>query len=400
VSITDRSEEMNRRTCQLVCICCLVALTVSAGVATRRSTASIAPPDRDNLEAKRIADQYLGRLGDGYIARHDSARRLVHISALDPAHHAETVALLSQYADAFCKTLSTSRPEWLVTVLLPTVEDYRAMAPRSGVLGYYDPSKCLLVSIDRANVLVHEFIHALHHADCAASRQHHPLWVSEGLATLFESSKTSPTGIQPYVDTRSVTLQNAIRMHRQIPLARLLSDKGPIWTSNEELCYAEARHLMLYLHRQGKLRCFYAALKSLYNQDRTGRKAVETALGEKLPKIEKQWLAWAEKLEMPWGQKRAGQGRLGLRVRDTRDGVKVMGFDPGSAAEVSERLEVGDIILEFDGSQINSTAALVAAVRSAGAMRTVKLGIRRKGRRIIVRQPLSSPDTAIPLTGN
>jgi len=389
---------MIRRICPIVSGLSLLVGMLSASAALQRATGAIPPPDRTNLEAKRIADRYVGRLGDGYVARHDPARSLVHVSALDPAHHAETVALLGEYSDAFCRTLAVSRPKWLITVLLPTAEDYRAMAPRTDVLGYYDPNEHLLVSVDRGSVLVHEFVHALHHADCAASQQSHPIWVSEGLATLFESSKTTPTGIKPYVDARVDALQRAIRTGDYIPLSRLLAAKADFWMNNAELSYAEARYLMLYLHECGKLKTFYRVLKSSWKKDRTGKTALETALGKKLSRIEKDWLAWAEDLKMPWGLSDAHQGRLGLRVRDTRDGVKVMGFDPGSAAEVADRLKVGDIILEFDGHEINSSAGLVAAIRSAGAMRTVSVSIRRKGRRIVVRQPLASPNAQYPFT--
>jgi S1-C subfamily serine protease len=156
---------------------------------------------------------------------------------------------------------------------------------------------------------------------------------------------------------------------------------------------------MLFLHERGKLRSFYAEFKSSYKKDKSGRRAVETVLAKPLAKIEKEWLAWAKELKMPWGQSSAFQGRLGLRVRDTKEGVKVIGFDPGSPAETAGRLQSGDIVLEFDGTEIRSTAALVAAIRSAGAMRTVTVGIRRKGRRRVVRQPLGSPKTpTLPLT--
>ena len=370
--------------------------SVVAAVVTQQSTGAIPPPDRANLEAKRIADRYVGRLGNGYVARHDPARSLVYVSALDPTHHAETVALLGEYSDAFCRTLGVSPPKWLVTVLLPTAEDYKALAPRKGVLGHYDPNERLLVSVDRGGVLVHEFVHALHHADCAASQQSHPLWVSEGLATLFESSKTTATGIKPHVDARVGTLQRAIRTKEHIPLSRLLTARADPWTENVELSYAEARYLMLYLHQRGKLKAFYAALKSSCKKDPSGKEALETVLCKKLPRIEKEWLKWAEALKMPWGQSEAHQGRLGLRVRDTKNGVKVLGFDPGSAAELADRLKVGDIILEFDGHQIGSSAGLAAAVRSAGAMRTVRVRVRRKGRRTVVLQPLASPSTQQP----
>jgi len=39
------------------------------------------------------------------------------------------------------------------------------------------------------SILTHEFTHALHFADQEGRGQEHPIWIAEGLATLFESSK-------------------------------------------------------------------------------------------------------------------------------------------------------------------------------------------------------------------
>ena len=66
-----------------------------------------------------------------------------------------------------------------------------------------------------------------------------------------------------------------------------------------------------------------------------------------------------------------------------------MGFTPGGAAERSGRLKIGDIIEKFNGLAIRNPAEFVAAVRSAGANRTVTIQLLRSGKRTTVRQPLS-----------
>ena len=136
---------------------------------------------------EHIAELQLKRLGPGHQAKIDKQRRIIYISALDPRHLQETMDLLSAYTDAQRKTLLTRPLTWYVTVILPTVDEYRRLAGNKRALGFYQPVTRTLTSVDRGRALIHEFTHALHHADQSASRQRHPPWVCEGLATLYES---------------------------------------------------------------------------------------------------------------------------------------------------------------------------------------------------------------------
>ena len=52
----------------------------------------------------------------------------------------------------------------------------------------------------------------------AASRQTHPVWLMEGLATLYESAAITPDGLAPQLDTRLLSLQQALRAKKLIPL--------------------------------------------------------------------------------------------------------------------------------------------------------------------------------------
>lgn len=361
-----------------------------------RPADAIPPPYPRDVEAERIARTYLRRFGKSYKARHDPARSLVYVSALDDDHYAETANLLGAYGDAFCKTLAVSRPRRAVTVLLPTVDDYRPLAPAKNITGFYKPAERLLVSIDRGKVLVHEFTHALHHADCLATGQNHPIWVWEGLATLLESSHVGPAGLEPYVDTRLLRLQKAIRLKRAIRLERLVAMKPDAFMRDAELSYAEARYLMLYLHQKGKLAQWYAAYKAGFADDPTGKSALEEVLAKRLFQVDKDWRQWASKLRLPLGQRRAGEARLGLQVRNTRNGVKVVGFNKGSAAQRAGRLEVGDFILKFNGLATRNSGEVVAAIQSAGAMQTATIELRRKGRVMTIRQPLGRPQVNSP----
>ena len=362
--------------------CALLALAGAAFAA--------GPPKDIRDEANRTAAEQLRRFGEGYSASFDGPRRLLYISALDDAHFRQTTSLLAAYCDAQRKTLLTRQTQWLVTVILPSVEDFRPLAPTQKVLGFYRPTDRTLIAVDRGRVLLHEFTHALHHADMAAARQSHPIWVCEALATLFESCRITPQGLVPQVDTRLTTLKKALADKTIVPLDRFVKLSNDEFGRNADICYAQARYLLLHLHEEGLLRAWYEAYRAGYDKDKTGRAALEKTLRKPLGAIERDWHKWLAQLEMPWGEARSGQARLGVQVAKDSRGVKVVSLVRNGAAEQAGRIEVGDIIQEFNGQAIANPAQFIAAVRSAGAMQTVKVKLLRHGRPTTILQPLHS----------
>ena len=366
----------------------LAAATVLCA-ATRATGA--APTDL-TAQARQIARDQLKQFGTGYTARIDPARHVVYVSALDTEHLRQTVALLAAFTDAYRRTLPAARPAWNVTVVLPTADDYRKLElPLEKCVGFYQHSARRVVSIDRGRTLVHEFTHALHHADMAAAKQVHPLWVVEGLATLFEASRITPSGLQPRVDLRLPVLQRAIRQRKAIPLQRFLTMGRKAFMKDANLAYAQARYVMHYLHHRGRLRQWYQRYRAHFTRDTDGVEALERSLGNRVFLIEKEWHKWVLSLKMPASEPRVRQGRLGLEVKKATGGVQVVGLVAGSPAKLTGRIHVGDMIETFNAHPIRNTAELVGAIRAAGAARTVKIQLRRHGRRITVLQPLGTP---------
>ena len=76
-----------------------------------------------------------------------------------------------------------------------------------------------------------------------------------------------------------------------------------------------------------------------------------------------------------------GKGRLGIRAQDTDDGegVKVLDVDEGSAADRAG-LRKGDLILEFDGEDIDSAEELAEIAKEKKDKSSVKIRINRNGR--------------------
>jgi S1-C subfamily serine protease len=71
-------------------------------------------------------------------------------------------------------------------------------------------------------------------------------------------------------------------------------------------------------------------------------------------------------------------------------GVRVVALVPGGAAERAGRIEIGDVIEEVNAVKTADPATFVAAVQSAGALKTVTIRLRRHGRPVTISQPLGA----------
>lgn len=387
---------MSAKTTLCVWLSALVAAAAASLAAGGERPVKPAPaasqPASLQAEAQKIIQAQLQKLSPAYSAAYDAQRRLIYISALDKTHMEETASLLAAYADAFRKTIPCQAQPWNVTVILPTADDFKTMAPQ-GVKGFYSMADRTLISLDRGRILLHEFTHALHHADSAAAGQTHPIWICEGLATLFESCQLTDQGLVAQPEVRLLTLQRAIRKKEAVPLDDLMRASREDFMKSPGLYYAQARYLMLYLQQQGKLAAWYEQYKRDYQTDPTGGRTFQAVLGKRPGELEEPWQKWLQSLQLPMGELQAGQARLGLEVEDADSrGVRVVGLVAGGAAARAGRIETGDVIDKIDGRAVGNVADFVAAVRAAGAMQTVKIQLLRHQQRVEVLQPLGGAE--------
>jgi len=361
-----------------------VAGAGQAAHAAERSAAEFA------AEAKALADRYAKQLGEGYRTYIDPRWHLVYVSALDDRTLWMVTHLLAQYAEVQQRTLFRRPLLWNVTVLLPTVTDYRKASPPEKVVGYYNPATRTLTSISTSNVLIHEFTHALHHSDEVRVNQHHAVWLREGLATLYQGARIEAGRLEILPDPSLAMLQGALRDGGLPPLADLLAMDRQAFTEQAEVCYPYVRHIMLYLHEQGKVRPFYETYKAEYAADPTGRKALETTLGRPLEEIEKAWRAWLLAQTPPWTPAHPTVAHLGIRMRAAPEGVLVDAFLPGSAARRAGVLKVGDIIVSVAGRVTPTPPDLAPAIQSCKPGQTVDIEIIRQGERRVVQHVLGA----------
>jgi len=356
------------------------------------------PPAPADLaaDARRMAEVFRRRFGPGYTVTVDRRNRLVYVSALDAATFAHVRATLSRYAAALQRLLFPEPLLWNVAVVLPTVRDYRAAGPPPGALGVYQPATRTLMSLSTSDVLVHEFVHALHHSDQVRAGQRHAAWVVEGLATLIQGSRPTAEGLEFLVGPDVVELQAAVRAGSLPPLADLLRAGMEAFRTEATRWYPYARYVMLMLARRGKLGEFYRTYKAGYTNDPSGRTALEQVLGAPTAQIEAAWRRWILALKPPWRPAHPIVAHLGIRMRPADEGVLVDGFLPGSAAARAGVLRVGDVILSVAGRATPTPADLGPAVRACRPGETVEIEILRQGRRTVVRHVLGAVRGQVP----
>jgi hypothetical protein len=359
-------------------------------VATPKATTATATTQKKNLdaEARQLAKKWADHLGTGYITRIDSRRHLVYVSAVDKKALARVTQLLGTYHDAQRKTLLPKPLRWNVTIVLPTLKDYRKLVPNLKAHGIYSLKKRTLVSISFSSALVHEFTHALHHNDQEAANQKHPIWIVEGLATLFQGSRIKDGRMEIGADASLAPLQKMVKKKKTHSLDKLCSMKPKAFMQDAKLCYRQVQYVMLYLHRLGKLQQFYKTYKAGYASDRTGVKALEETLGKPLKKIEADWTKWVLAQKPPWRPAHKHRAHLGVRMKQIPAGVKIVGFVRNSSAQRAGLLKVGDIIISLAGQTVQTPNALTAAVRSCGAGQIVEIEVIRKGRTTVIKHLL------------
>ncbi|MBS3734810.1 MAG: PDZ domain-containing protein [Phycisphaerae bacterium] len=368
----------------------LAGAIVGACIATPLARTGQARAAEDlTVRAERIADDQVETLGDGYDAEIDRHRHLIYISALDDSHLRETMALLRDFHDAYGRTMGDFEMPWNITVVLPTAGDFAELVPRENCAGWYYPRGRRLIALDRGQVLLHEFTHALHDAHVGGAAQ--PLWVREGLATLFEASTITPGGLEPFVYYDVRTVQQAVVRGRSVPLGELLADDRRVFTERTALAYAQVHYVMYYLHQRDRLKDFWRRLQDKPAADPQGIKAVSRLLPGDIDRIDHAWREWVLKLRPAEGLYLRHLAMLGVRVEDDDDGAAITELVSDGPADRANRLHVGDVITTFNGRRIADADALYEVLGHLRAMQTIEIVVLRHGRAKTVRQALGAP---------
>lgn len=201
------------------------------------------------------------------------------------------------------KEFFRKRPQEIVTIYIfkskksyiNGLADYFAMEPISPYGHYGHRKRYIVVNYATGpGTFVHEMTHALMAADFPKA----PIWVSEGIASLYEQCKVEGDSLRGDQNWRLPELKKGIKENKLTPLEALFSSDTKVFRMvRESLHYAQSRYFCKYMEELGVLRKVYANFRDNVDKDPTGITAVEDAFGKPISVIEKDWLAWVDKQE-------------------------------------------------------------------------------------------------------
>lgn len=159
----------------------------------------------------------------------------------------------------------------------------------SGAAGYYrvlDDQPVLVVNFTTGfGTATHELVH---HFVRAALGNEAPRWFNEGFAAFFEKF---------FAHVRSdgdVVLSVGYFSNWRFPIAKQNVDEyrlDALLAAGPDVDQCAARSLMLFLHRQHKLKALVAAMRER-REDRDGASALARAWGAPLADLEQRWKDW------------------------------------------------------------------------------------------------------------
>lgn len=219
---------------------------------------------------------------------------------------ASALAVTRQALTAYFNGRFDKRPTRAISVyLFPAAAPYDAYCKQRdsaacispyGFYGHGDRRIVMNVA-PGIGTLTHELIHPLVEADFPAA----PDWINEGIASLFEHFYFSaPAEIHGAKNWRHARLARALRSDQERTDANLstlfsLSDEQ-FRGDKEDLNYAAARYLCLWLDENEDLWPFYQRWRDHFADDRSGEESFRAVVGKRPAEANAEWAAWVLRL--------------------------------------------------------------------------------------------------------
>jgi len=314
-----------------------------------------------------------------YKTAFDRERNFVYLHTKSAEQFAVIRKGLEEYAEYQWQHLFQNRPTRPLYIVLLTAADSRKVFRRRAGGVFSAGSNTLLcgdipgLKLMKTSVIVHEFTHALHFADMLARHQRHPIWLLEGLATLFEASDRNG-GVVPRHSYRLAIVQAAVRSGRTLPWKTLMKMNHAAFMRTSRLAYAQSRYMLFYMYEKGLLKKFYDEYtdKANYASDTSALESFEVVFGKPIESVEREWKQWVLKQRVP------PIPYLGVRTRQAPGGVVVTLVSGGSPA-AKAGLKKGDTIAAISGRAIKTVSDLMEAVGHRKVCDEVEVEIVRQG---------------------
>lgn len=237
--------------------------------------------------------------GDGYLCvQRGNFLVAGNLDLLDYEYLVDGV--LDYCANALARVYFTKGPIFDKTVNLFVFRDYDSyedglrrfigMEPVSPYGHYGHSQKYIVINYETGpGSMVHELTHALMSEDFPDA----PIWLGEGMASLYEHCRAESDILKGDDNWRLPELQDALRRNAMTPLPVLLGMSPTAFRShNESLNYAQARYFCKYLEDLGLLPELYRSFRDNHTLDPTGVRFVAAVFGKPLETIESAWKRW------------------------------------------------------------------------------------------------------------
>jgi hypothetical protein len=334
-----------------------------------------------NAESLERWRSYFG--SDEYLYDQDRERRIAYATALDRTSHLEMRRMIERQADQLQRMLFAVSLDSYLLIAVPTPRDGERLFngnDRAG--GIYEHDKRRLIARDTGSSLRHELVHALHYAHMDQLGQRHPLWIQEGLASLYESYVIdSDGGSISFLPNERHNIVKGLALSGRLTRWRdLFEMSDDEFMDKASRLYPQARSIFEYLAEQGKLSCWYRALIENHEADPSGGRAIRICFDQPLSEVERQWQQWVRRRPKVDIAIDNGDAALGIEsaLHSSNDGVLIADVLPGSAADAGS-LEVGDVIVAVDGEPTRSLTELQTIIATKRVGDRVRVRARRDG---------------------
>ena len=344
------------------------------------------------LEAKErvVADStdrrmvvFKDRYDDGYVQERDEERKLMVATGLGGRAHAEMMEMISRQADEQAKSLfAGARLDWCF-VLVPTDRDAPEVFKRELNIddprrtpGVYLHGRRLLVSRDIGASMRHEFTHRMHWADMETRGQRHPMWIQEGLASLYEDYEWRPDGSVRFIpNIRHNIARKQVEARIDLPFEKLFLLDADSFLAGNARYYPQARSIFEFLADLGLLAEWYSSYCETYRRDPTGAKAFEKVFGLPIEDVNDRWKRWVRDRGRIDDRIEQGDASIGITGVDAGDGIRIETVVGTQARRAG--LRRGDVIMRVDGRSVRAQSELVVEIAGREVGEVVRLEVRR-----------------------
>lgn len=175
-------------------------------------------------------------------------------------------------------------------------------APRS-IYGFYSPCHdAVFINLGLGTgTLVHEMVHPLLEADFPQA----PIWLNEGIASLYEHTESVEGRMRGRTNWRLPPLQNKLRArasHEVAPWLRevmAMARRAFYAPRRKGHNYAVARYVAFYLQERGLLSAYYDAFRRNHRDDPDGIATLERISGMPLDRFGPHWRRFVLALRYP-----------------------------------------------------------------------------------------------------